>query len=89
MKGHNKIHMYTKLHSRISILTPIFNESEFSARTDKSDGQDGRTDGPTDGRTDGPTDGRTDRRTDGPTDGPTKRGVESRSTRLKTTTKSN
>ena len=28
---------------------------------------------------DGPTDGRTD----GPTDGPTKRGVESRSTRLK------
>ena len=29
-------------------------------------------------------DGRTDRRTDGPTDGPTKRGVESRSTRLKT-----
>ena len=29
---------------------------------------------------DGPTDGRTD----GPTDGPTKRGVESRSTRLKT-----
>ena len=33
------------------------------------------TDGRTDGRTDGPTDGRTD--------GPTKRGVESRSTRLK------
>ena len=30
--------------------------------------------------TDGPTDGRTN----GPTDGPTKRGVESRSTRLKT-----
>ena len=28
-------------------------------------------------------DQRMDRRTDGPTDGPTKRGVESRSTRLK------
>ena len=33
-----------------------------------------------DGRMDGPTDGQTD----GPTDGPTKRGLESRSTRLKT-----
>ena len=34
-----------------------------------------KCDGPTNRRTDGPTDGRTD--------GPTKRGVESRSTRLK------
>ena len=33
-------------------------------------------------------DGQTDRRTDGPTDGPTKRGVESRSTRLKILLKS-
>ena len=32
---------------------------------------------------DGPTDGPTDRWTDGQTDGPTKRGIESRSTRLK------
>ena len=45
--------MYTKLHPRISILTHLFNQSEFSAPTDK-----------TDGRTDGPTDGRTDLRTD-------------------------
>ena len=52
MKEHNKIHMYTKLHPRISILTPIFNESEFSARTDKTDGRTyGRTDGRTYGRT--------------------------------------
>ena len=36
-----------------------------------------------DGRTDGRLDGRLDGRTDGLTDGPTKRGVESRSTRLK------
>ena len=34
-------------------------------------------------RTDRRTDGPTDRQTDGPTDGPTRRGVESRSTRLK------
>ena len=34
--------------------------------------------------TDRRTDGRTDGPTDGLTDGPTKRGVESRSTRLKT-----
>ena len=33
---------------------------------------------------DGRTDGQTDGQTDGPTVGPTKRGVESRSTRLKT-----
>ena len=38
-----------------------------------------KCDGPTDRRTDRPT----DRPTDGRTDGPTKRGVESRSTRLK------
>ena len=37
----------------------------------------------TDRRMDGRTDGPTDRPTDGPRDGPTKRGVESRSTRLK------
>ena len=36
-----------------------------------------------DGQTDGWTDQQTDGRTDGRTDGPTKRGVESRSTRLK------
>ena len=48
MKEHSKIHMPTKLHPRISILTPLFNQSQFSARTDKTDG---RTDGPTDGRT--------------------------------------
>ena len=37
-----------------------------------------------DQRTNGLTDGQTDGQTDGPTDGPTMRGVESRSTRLKT-----
>ena len=48
-------------------------------------------DRPTDRRTDGQTDGRTDGRgrIDGRTDGPTKRGVESRSTRLKITEKAN
>ena len=56
--------MYTKLHPRISILTHLFNQYEFLARTDKTDGP---TDGPTDGRTDGPTDGRTYGRTDGRT----------------------
>ena len=40
--------MSAKLHLRILILTPLFNQSELSARTDKTDG---RTDGPTDGRT--------------------------------------
>ena len=51
----------------------------------RTDGRtDGWTDRPTERRTDGWTDGRTDRRTDGPMDGPTKRGVESRSMRLKT-----
>ena len=39
-----------------------------------------------DQRTDQQTDGHTDGRTDGLTDGPTKRGVESRSMRLKTKT---
>ena len=41
-------------------------------------------DGPTDRQTDRPTDQRTDEGTNGRTDGLTKRGVESRSTRLKT-----
>ena len=57
MKELTKIHISTKLHPRILILTPLFNQSEFSARTDKTDG---RTDGPTEGRTYGRTDLRTD-----------------------------
>ena len=45
---------------------------------------DQRTNGPTDQRTNGPMDQRTNGPTDQWTNGPTKRGVESRSTRLKT-----
>ena len=48
-KAHNKIHNHTKLHPRILILTPFFNQSEYSARKDRL--TYGRTDGPTDGRT--------------------------------------